>query len=198
MTAKDAAVLLIAIGSGASTSYVAEATKLLMRMPLRFFERPETKGFGRLHDIVGHPFFAKTDLHTFIDGLETVVSQEIKTDEWFETEQDQVLYNAFDRPDLLSLTIMMDLEKRGGAALLKTGSWKGKEIFNVYSTWEEKEGFGERHGLPLLFDTFRADVSGFTGHYFRGEVLQAAIRAISQPTVRTRERKPRSARVSRR
>lgn len=197
MTVRDAAVLLTAIGSGASTSYVSKATDMLMRMPLRFSRRPGRKGFGDLRGFLSHPFFAMTGEHTFIEGLESVLTDEIKTDEWFE-ESRPARVNLLDRPEMLSLTIIMDLEKQGGAALLKTGSWKKTEIFNVYSTWPEKAGCSQQDGLPNLFDAFRADVSGFTGHYFRGEVLEAALKAIQEPTVRTRRRKPRAGRVARR
>lgn len=197
MTVKDAAVLLTAIGSGASTSYVARATKMLMEMPLRFSKRPERKGFRDLRGFLRHPFFGMTQPHTFINGLEAVITEEVKTDEWFE-EGREPRSNLLDRPELMSLTIIMDLEKKGGAALLKTGSWKATEIYNVYSTWPEKAGCSEQDGLPNLFDAFRADVSGFTGHYFRGEVIQAALKAIQEPTVRTRRRKPHAGRVARR
>ncbi len=207
MTSVDAAVLLTAIGSGASSSFLAEATQMLAQMPLRFPKRPKPdEGFGKLRQLVGHPFYAKTGKHSFIQGFDTVIQEEIKPEIWFESHDESPEYNSFDRPEHLSLTIIMDLEKTGGAALIETGSWKGPRIYNVYSTWEAKSHISsmwksngpESDSPPNLFDAFKADVSGFTGHYFRGQVLSAAVRAINEETVRTRKRRPRAKRVARR
>ncbi len=197
MTSKDAAILLMAIGSQAATSHVAAATRLLMDMPYRFGSRPDLKGFSGLRQTRYHAFYSMTGAHNFFDGLNSVIEAEIKPDEWYErADPEEPEYNAFDRPEDLSLTIGMDLEKSGGFALLQTGSWNRTRIFNVYSTWEAKPRSDKE--LPDLFTAFDANVSGVTAFHFRGNVLDAAVKAINEHTERKRSRKPRTVRLNRR
>jgi hypothetical protein len=193
MTSRDAAVLLIAIATGASTSYVATATKILMDMPLQLFSRPKLEGFARMRQAMNHKFYNKTAKHTFFEGLEAVFEINPDDPDGHSGEEDQ--YDVFKDLTRLALSIGMDLEKKGGFALLQTGSRSDAQIFNCYSSWQPKNP--EEKSLPNLLTAFDTNAS-FTLYHFKGEVLFAALKALQEPTKTTRIRKPRAASWGRR
>jgi hypothetical protein len=204
MTSGDASVILIALGSGAATSYVADATKLLMEMPLRFSFRPKLRTVAALRQSSRHPFYSMTGQHPFFDGLNTIIRAELPPPELIPPPErfddplnEKEYFNALEHPEKLSLTIGMDLQKTGGFALLQTGSWSGVKIFNAYSTWPVKAGHSD-DAFPDLVNVFETQATGFTTFHFKGGVLAAAVKALKEPSKKTRVRKPRKARMSRR
>jgi hypothetical protein len=197
MTEEDAAVLLVAIATSATASYVETATRCLLGLPLRGLARTEPSP-GQKEAVTRDTCFDGFGPRTFGDALRSLLDPGILEDE---------IFDPVKSPSSLSIWIGMDTAKSGGIALIEASETPSRPyLANLYSSWPILPSIlgsdlglvdrGEPRTLTATINLLQGVPPALTFQMFKGDVISAIVTTLRDDGRRPRRRTTRMAKTS--